>query len=204
MSLGHAILGFLHEHPRTGYTLKKEQFDGSVAHIWPAQLPQIYRELERMEEMGWITRELDQQEGKPDRRVCSITEAGLAELREWLLTFQEPPRHREAFLVQLFFAAHLTREEMLRMLREQLQAHQDRLEKLQATQMPQTASSDPPNPQEQLAQTLQKLTCDLCADIERTYIQWLEKCITIVSTAPPPTTGDGVAAPHRSGKTRRP
>ncbi len=57
MSLGHAILGFLHEHPRTGYTLKKEQFDGSVAHIWPAQLPQIYRELERMEEMGWITRE---------------------------------------------------------------------------------------------------------------------------------------------------
>jgi len=49
MSLPHAILGFLREQPLTGYALKTQRFDVSVANFWPADQAQIYRTLDRLE-----------------------------------------------------------------------------------------------------------------------------------------------------------
>src|SRR5579875_1236367 len=43
MSLTHAILGFLNRQPMTGYDLKTQCFDISVAYFWPADQAQIYR-----------------------------------------------------------------------------------------------------------------------------------------------------------------
>ncbi len=48
MSLPHAILGFLREQPLTGYALKTQRFDVSVANFWPADQAQIYRTLDRL------------------------------------------------------------------------------------------------------------------------------------------------------------
>lgn len=55
MSLPHAILGILGYMPMTGYDLKTQVFDRTIAHFWSAMLPQIYRELERLEQQGWAT-----------------------------------------------------------------------------------------------------------------------------------------------------
>ena len=74
MSLEHAILGFLHYAPSSGYDLKKA-FDTSVRHFWPADQSQIYRTLARMTEREWVKVEVISQEDRPSRKVYHITEA---------------------------------------------------------------------------------------------------------------------------------
>jgi PadR family transcriptional regulator, regulatory protein AphA len=112
MSLEHAILGFLNYRPYSGYDLKKF-FDTSVRHFWPADQSQIYRTLSRMSETGWVGIEVIHQESRPDRKVYHITETGRQELRHWLVTPLQPEENRSADMIQVFFAAQLSDEEIL-------------------------------------------------------------------------------------------
>lgn len=183
MSLCHAILGFLQSTQMTGYSLKTEQFDQSVVHFWPAALPQIYRELDRMEKKGWITRTTVAQPGRPNRHECSITPAGKEALHRWLLIHQELPKYREAFLVQLFFSAQLTNGEILDMLNQQLQAREKRLASLQRVKIP---TSTVPAEQRQIM--LGGLTLDLGIRLEQEYVDWLSDCIAKVRNGLLPST----------------
>ena len=112
MSLEHAILGFLNYRPYTGYDLKKF-FDTSVRHFWPADQSQIYRTLSRMSDSGWVEIEVIPQETRPARKVYHITDAGKQELRSWLVTPLTPEENRSAEMIQVFFAAQLSDEEIL-------------------------------------------------------------------------------------------
>src|SRR5256885_9851741 len=53
MSLPHALLTALVEHPCSGSELA-ERFDRSIGYFWNATHQQIYRELARLEEAQWI------------------------------------------------------------------------------------------------------------------------------------------------------
>lgn len=112
MSLEHAILGFLNYRPYSGYDLKKI-FDTSVRHFWPADQSQIYRTLSRMHDKGWMEIEVIHQEDRPDRKLYHITQAGREELRRWLLTPLPPEENRSADMIQVFFVAQLSDEEIL-------------------------------------------------------------------------------------------
>ncbi len=112
MSLDHAILGFLNYRPYSGYDLKKI-FDRSVRHFWPADQSQIYRTLSRMSEKGWVETEVVRQESRPDRKEYRITPLGHAELRHWLVTPLTPGENRSADMIQIFFAAQLSNDEIL-------------------------------------------------------------------------------------------
>ncbi len=112
MSLEHAILGFLNYRPYSGYDLKKF-FDTSVRHFWPADQSQIYRTLARMNDKGWVMIEVIRQESRPDRKLYTITDAGRRELREWLVSPLAHEEHRSADMIQVFFAAQLSDEEIL-------------------------------------------------------------------------------------------
>jgi PadR family transcriptional regulator, regulatory protein AphA len=112
MSLEYAILGFLNYHPYTGYDLKKI-FDTSVRHFWNADQSQIYRTLIHLTEQGFATMDKMAQIDRPDRKVYSITAAGHAAFFKWL---SNPPVMGEAHstpLVQVFFAAKLSDDEIL-------------------------------------------------------------------------------------------
>jgi PadR family transcriptional regulator, regulatory protein AphA len=112
MSLEHAILGFLNHRPYSGYDLKKF-FNTSVRHFWPADHSQIYRTLSRMNKHGWVEIEVVPQESHPDRKVYHITESGRLELRHWLITPLTPEENRSAEMIQVFFAAQLSDDEIL-------------------------------------------------------------------------------------------
>jgi len=112
MSLEHAILGFLNYRPYSGYDLKKF-FDTSVRHFWPADQSQIYRTFSRMSENGWVEIEVIHQESHPDRKVYHITDTGKQQLRLWLVTPLTPEENRSAEMIQVFFAAQLSDEEIL-------------------------------------------------------------------------------------------
>ena len=114
MSLNHAILGFLNYRPYSGYDLKKI-FDTSVRHFWPADQSQIYRTLNRLTEDGFAEMEKIEQENRPARKEYSITEAGRAELQNWLVSPLPFGENRSAPLVQVFFAGKLPDDDVLEM-----------------------------------------------------------------------------------------
>jgi PadR family transcriptional regulator AphA len=180
MSLRHAILCFLQFAPMTGYVLKTKEFDHTVVHIWPASLPQIYRELKSMEEEKLIKRVTVKQTGRRDGLECHITSAGRKELQRWLRSEVDPSRLREAFLVQLFFSAQLTDEEILAMLEYQLQIHRDRLADL-LTEEKQKSK----RPLDLREQTLQGLTRVFAVRSEQLSIDWLAECIDTVKVGLP-------------------
>jgi DNA-binding PadR family transcriptional regulator len=112
MSLEYAILGFLNYHPYSGYDLKKI-FDSSIRHFWPADQSQIYRTLARLTGQGYAEMERVPQDGRPDRKVYTITAAGRVELMSWLAGPPPLGDPRSAPLIQVFFAGQLTDEEIL-------------------------------------------------------------------------------------------
>jgi PadR family transcriptional regulator, regulatory protein AphA len=114
MSLDHAILGFLQYGPLSGYDLKAE-FDFSLQESWPADQSHIYRTLARLAEKKLIETELVRQNSRPDRKVYHITEKGREELLRWL---SEPALNKDvrlAQLIQIFFSAHLSDEQVIRL-----------------------------------------------------------------------------------------
>jgi PadR family transcriptional regulator, regulatory protein AphA len=114
MSLDHAILGFLNNRPYSGYDLKKI-FDTSVSHFWPADQSQIYRTLSRLADRGLAEMEIVEQINRPDRKEYHITDEGREELRQWLVTPLPFGDHRNALLIQVFFAGQLSNDEIVAM-----------------------------------------------------------------------------------------
>jgi PadR family transcriptional regulator, regulatory protein AphA len=112
MSLDHAMLGFLSYAPRSGYDLNK-MFNRSVQHFWPATQSQIYRTLKRMADDGWVTVEVIDQDGRPDRKVYHLTPEGEAELQRWMCSGPAPTPNRNAWMIQIFFCHQLSNEEII-------------------------------------------------------------------------------------------
>ena len=107
MSLKHALLGLLAKGPASGYELTKE-FELSLANVWSAKHSQIYPELRRMAEEGWLD---VGEEGSRGRKEYEITTAGRAELRRWL-TEVEPERvGRNESMLRVFFLWTLSSDE---------------------------------------------------------------------------------------------
>ena len=100
--LKHGILGLLNYGDMTGYEIKTV-FRDSLNHFWHAQTSQIYRELQALEQNGWITVTHVEQNGKPDKNVLSITEAGKEELKSWLDDESATAPVRSAMLMKTFF-----------------------------------------------------------------------------------------------------
>src|SRR5438309_10261449 len=83
MALEHALLVSLIERAGSGYELAR-RFDKSIGFFWSATHQQIYRVLKRMEEYGWVTGEAVAQEGRPDKKVYTVSPAGREELARWI------------------------------------------------------------------------------------------------------------------------
>ena len=115
MSIKHAILGILSWKSSTGYELKKI-FEDSTTMYWSGNNNQIYKSLVQLLDEGLVTNEVQHQESSPSKKIYSITEAGLASLREWVLTEPEAPEIKNNFLIQLAWADQLEDEELDGML----------------------------------------------------------------------------------------
>ena len=83
MALPHAILVSLSEQSGSGYELAR-RFDRAVGYFWSATHQQIYRTLRAMEGDGWVTVKPVVQQGRPDKKVYSVSDAGRAELARWI------------------------------------------------------------------------------------------------------------------------
>src|SRR5687768_17459811 len=100
MSTQHALLTSLIEKPSSGYGLAR-RFDRSIGYFWHASHQQIYRELGRMSEKGWIAASDDAGGPKNRKKVYSVLPAGREELRRWVLEPTPGLDVRDEILVKL-------------------------------------------------------------------------------------------------------
>jgi DNA-binding PadR family transcriptional regulator len=100
MSIQHALLTSLLEKPSTGYDLAR-RFDKSIGYFWHASHQQIYRELGRMAEAGWIQASDDNEAGKRRRRLYRVLAPGEAELARWVSTPETDGDPARSLLIKL-------------------------------------------------------------------------------------------------------
>lgn len=112
MDVGSILLGFLMYRSMTGYELRKI-FSISFSFFSGLSYGSIYPALGKMEKAGLITMRLEVRDGSPNRKVYTITGAGRKAFLAALRTPLPVERHKNAFLVRLFFFAHLSRQERL-------------------------------------------------------------------------------------------
>lgn len=122
MSLQHALLTSLLERASSGYDLAR-RFDKSIGHFWHATHQQIYRELARMEEAGWISSREAPDAGQTRKREYKVLAKGRAELARWAQEVQPPTDLRDAFTVKVRAAAALPSIDLLPEIEEHLAAH---------------------------------------------------------------------------------
>jgi DNA-binding PadR family transcriptional regulator len=112
LSLKYGLLGYLSEGPQTGYVLHK---------LYPKPIRPtigyIYRSLIAMTKEGLVESTRVNQEKRPDRNVFTITEAGRAELANWLTTPLHFSIPRNTLIVQLAFGRLAGKEAMLNDIR---------------------------------------------------------------------------------------
>lgn len=182
--------------PLSGYDLKRV-FDHTLAPMWGAAQSQIYKELRRMQSLGWVEMTREEQETRPDRKVYSITEQGHAALRQWQAQPPEVFQLRDELLLKVLFGTFASPGDIAHNLRTSIANHEMRLlDYLQQSHHIPVRGSYPqgnrrPNPYlaEGEADPYFTLIIRFAIDFEKTYIHWLYDALAMVEqnqSIPPP------------------
>ena len=100
-----ALLGLLAAERRSGYDLRQTVRE-RLAHFWNESLGNIYPRLKELHEQRLISKEVERQEGRPDRHVYALTEEGRAELSDWFEQPIRPTPPRQELLLKVFLGRH--------------------------------------------------------------------------------------------------
>jgi len=161
-TLGHALLGLLAERPRTGYGLLKH-FEQSLAYAWPASHSQIYPELAKLLGAGLIREgEALPRGGRP----YELTDAGLAEVRNWLRETEPSRTVRSEATLRLFFLWLLEPEDAQTYLRAEAERARTVLAELEAI----AEQEDPDSPKTRAY----RIALELGLRTTRARLEWAE------------------------------
>jgi PadR family transcriptional regulator, regulatory protein AphA len=109
----YGLLGLLTFGDMSGYDLTKE-VEGSIGYFWTPAKSQVYSELRRLAEGGYVSETRVAQETRPDKRIYSLTPVGRHALEEWLADpTLEPDSIRSVTLLKIFFGAHAPRDVLI-------------------------------------------------------------------------------------------
>jgi DNA-binding PadR family transcriptional regulator len=179
MALAQAILAVLSDRACSGYDLAK-QFDGSVGFFWKASHQQIYRELTQLEGKLWVELEVMAQNGRPDRKVYSITAMGIEALRDWIIQPSPLPGIKDALLIKLF-AGHTVPTEAIRTLMQNQQTqHLETLETYRTIERTYFANPDKLS----IERRFQYLTLRNGIHIETGWLAWYEEAMGAIDQFP--------------------
>ena len=174
MALEHALLVSLSERPASGLDLAR-RFDKSIGFFWQASHQQIYKTLGRMEKDGWVTSTVVVQQGRPDKKVYDVSDAGRLAVQAWLATPTDASPLRSELGLKMRAASYATdREAVLADIRNHLADHQTRLDYFW-----QLAKRDYPEPTALTGQALdQYLVLRGGILMEETWVAWLDEYLT--------------------------
>ena len=107
----------------TGYEIKKMFEEGPFAHFQSASFGSIYPALSKLLSEGLVEARAQEQDGRPDKKVYSITPAGNAAVDAALTVTPEPDTFRSDFLFLLFFAARLPEARVIELIDRRVAAY---------------------------------------------------------------------------------
>jgi DNA-binding PadR family transcriptional regulator len=122
MSIGHALLGLLEQGPRHGYDLKRA-YDERFGHDRPLHYGQVYTTLSRLLRNGLITEAGVESGDGPERKRYAITDAGVTDVEQWLLTPETPEPYLQNTLYAKVVLALLSGRPAHEVLDSQRAAH---------------------------------------------------------------------------------
>jgi DNA-binding PadR family transcriptional regulator len=128
MALSHAIMTALIEDEMSGYDLARA-FDQSLGFFWHASHQQIYRELRRLSEAGLVTSRVEEQQGRPNRNLFSLTATGREALDSWVLEADRGrlQESKDELYVKLYNLSEQNRETLHEQLSQRREAMMQRL-----------------------------------------------------------------------------
>lgn len=175
MSLPHVLLTSLLEKPSSGYELAR-RFDKSMAFFWSATHQQIYRELKRMEEQGWIISEAAEDAGKTKKRTYQVLPAGETELIQWAAAEAAPSVLRDELLVRLRAEAILGPLGVQQELARHLAIYKQQLAVYRVIEQRDLTRSPTLSREQQIQYRILKLGIESA----KTWIQWGEETLMLL------------------------
>jgi DNA-binding PadR family transcriptional regulator len=112
------ILGFLLNDSLSGYEIG-EMIKQSTNNFWQESDASIYPTLKLLAKEGLVTSQTTQV-GKRKKEIFTITSSGKMSFLEWFKRSPELDRHREEFLLKLFFTDESTQQQMEQHCHERL------------------------------------------------------------------------------------
>jgi len=173
--------------PLSGYDLKHIS-DHILAPMWGVVQSQVYKELRRMKELGWVEMEREEQESRPDRKVYSITEQGHTALRSWQAQQPEVFQIRDELLLKVLFGSFAPTGDLAQNLRTSIVEHEMHLLSYQQNGLPLPTKGafrqniKRPNPYTDTRQEdpYLSLIVRFAIEFERTYLRWLYDALEVV------------------------
>lgn len=175
MSLAHAVLTSLIEKPSSGYELAR-RFGKSIGYFWHATHQQIYRELARMEEKGWIISEIAPDAGATRKREYHVLPEGRSELVRWTQQPAAPTDVRDELTVKLRADAALGEVDLSNELRTRIAQHTEKLQHYRAIEARDFAGGDT-MPR---AKRLQHLILKKGILLEEGSIAWAQEALAVL------------------------
>jgi len=125
-TLGYAILGLLSREDLSGYDLT-QRMKGPVGYFWSARHSQIYPELARLEDGGYVTHRVIEQRERPDKKVYEITDGGLEVLKSWVTQPPMPRPTRDELTLKTYSVWLADPEEATGLYRDEELRHEEQL-----------------------------------------------------------------------------
>jgi len=178
MSLPHALITALLERPSSGLELAR-RFDKSIGYFWHATHQQIYRELGRLEEAGWIE-SLEPAATRGRQRAYRVLPAGREELRRWTGEPSEPKVMRDELMLRIRAEAAIGPAGVAVDIARRLELHREALanyKKIEAHDFPSGLLTR--------EQQLQHLILSAGILMEQMWVQWSEQALEVLTNFEP-------------------
>jgi DNA-binding PadR family transcriptional regulator len=175
MALPHAIMTALLDGELSGYDLMRK-FQTSLGLFWEASHQQIYQELRKLAEAGWLEATPVPQAGRPDKVVYRLTDAGQAALAEWLNADSKRKSSKDDLFVKLYHVGHADTSHVVDEIRQRRAEHEARLALYQKIRARHYA--DP----QALPRDRQGIYLALAAGIgqEQMFIAWCDEALALL------------------------
>jgi PadR family transcriptional regulator AphA len=120
MNVKTLCLGYLSLQEATGYEIKKDMEEGLFSHFIEASYGSIYPALSQLAQEGFVTFREEEQAGKPDKKVYSISDAGRVALRQALSVLPARDKYKSEFLFVMLLQDHLPFPQRIAAIEKQL------------------------------------------------------------------------------------
>jgi PadR family transcriptional regulator AphA len=130
MNVRTICLAILYDGEATGYEIRKLSVEGEYSYFIDASYGSIYPALARLEQEQLVTSRVEQQDGKPAKKIYSITELGRREFINSLFENLGEDEFRSEFLLFARFASELPQSLVQQRLTERLASFDEAIAEL--------------------------------------------------------------------------